>query len=111
MRLTAARLVGAMGQLLPRKSICWSAFTRRRRWRARCRSSKADGRQGRPRGGALSHGSVPSIIGAVACGAADGGILVSDLAIEHDLSSRVVADVFVSQERDQALLQGSKAAF
>ena len=70
------------------------------RWRTRTHRSAA-----------LSHGSVPSIIWAKAGGAADGGILVSDLAIEHDLSSGVIADVFVSQQRDQALLQGSKAAF
>lgn len=62
-------------------------------------------------GAAFSHGSVPSLIWAIARGAADGGVLVSDLAIEHDLSSGVIADVFVSQQRDQALLQGSKAAF
>lgn len=63
------------------------------------------------RGAVLSHGSVPSIIWAIARGAADGGILVSDLAIEHDLCSGVIADVFISKQRDQALLQGSKTAF
>ena len=62
-------------------------------------------------GAALRHSSVPSIIWAIARGAADGGILVSDLAIEHDLSRGVIAGMFVSQQRDQALLQGSKAAF
>ncbi len=54
---------------------------------------------------------IPSRIGAVAGGAADGGILVGHLAVQDDLSGGVIADVFVSQERDQALLQGAKAAF
>ena len=54
---------------------------------------------------------IPSGIGAVAGGAADGGILVGHLAIQDDLSGGVIADAFVGQERDQALLQGAKAAF
>jgi len=33
------------------------------------------------------------------------------LAVQDDLSGGIIADVFVSQERDQALLQGTKAAF
>jgi hypothetical protein len=36
---------------------------------------------------------------------------VGDLAIQHDLSGGVIADVFVSQQRHQALLQGAEAAF
>lgn len=56
-------------------------------------------------------GLVPSHVGAVTRGAADGGILVGDLAIQDHLSSGVIAGLFVSQQRDQALLQGSKAAF
>jgi hypothetical protein len=36
---------------------------------------------------------------------------VGDLAIQDDLSGGVIGDVFVSQERHQALLQGSKATF
>lgn len=59
----------------------------------------------------LGQGFVPSGIGAVARGATNGGILVGDLAIQDNLSRGVIADVFVSQERYQALLQGSKAAF
>ena len=59
----------------------------------------------------LLQGLVPSHIGAVARGATDGGILVGDLAIQDNLSGGVIADVFISQERYQALLQGSKAAF
>jgi len=54
---------------------------------------------------------IPSRIGAVAGGAADGGILVGHLTIQDDLSGGVIADVFVSQECDQALLQGAEAAF
>jgi len=54
---------------------------------------------------------IPSRSGAVAGGAADGGILAGPLAVQDDLSGGVIADVFVSQERDQALLQGAKAAF
>ena len=53
----------------------------------------------------------PSGIGTQAGGAADGGILVGDLTIQDDLSGGVIADVFISQERHQALLQGAKAAF
>jgi len=40
---------------------------------------------------------VPSHIGAEAGGAANGGILMGDLAIQDDLSGGVIADVFVSQ--------------
>ena len=36
---------------------------------------------------------------------------MGDLAIQDNLSRGVIADVFISQERYQALLQGSKAAF
>ena len=36
--------------------------------------------------------------------------MVGDLAIQEKLSSSVIADVFISQECYQALLQGSKAA-
>ena len=42
-------------------------------------------------------GLVPSHVGAVTRGAADGGILVSDLAIQDNLSSGVISDLFVSQ--------------
>jgi hypothetical protein len=70
------------------------------------------GRRARANGRALFRkGLVPSHVGAVAGGAADGGILVGDLAIQDDLSGGVIADLFVSQQRHQALLQGSKAAF
>jgi len=54
---------------------------------------------------------VPSHIGAEARGAADSGILMGDLAIQDDLSGGVIADVFVSQQCHQALLEGAKAAF
>ena len=54
---------------------------------------------------------VPSHIGAVARGAADRVILVGHLAVQDDLSGGVIADLFVSQERYQAFLQGSKTAF
>jgi len=59
----------------------------------------------------LLQGFVPGGIGAVARSAADGSILVGDLAIQDDLSGDVIADVFISQERHQALLEGSEAAF
>ena len=36
---------------------------------------------------------------------------MSDLAIQNDLSGRVITDVFVSQERYQALLQGAETPF
>jgi hypothetical protein len=54
---------------------------------------------------------VPRAVGTAARGATKGGILVGDLAIQDKLSRGVIADVFISQERHQALLQGSKAAF
>ncbi len=70
------------------------------------------GWRARTNGRAPFHQSlVPSRIGAVARGAADRVILVGHLAVQDDLSGGVIADVFVSQERYQALLQGSKAAF
>lgn len=70
------------------------------------------GWRARTDGGALFQQSlVPSRIGALTRGAADRGILVGHLAIQDNLSGRVIADVFVSQERYQALLQGAKAAF
>ena len=70
------------------------------------------GRRARTDGGALLRQSlVPSGIGAVAGGAAHGGILVSDLAVQDHLRGGVIADVLIGQERHQALLQGSKATF
>ncbi len=63
------------------------------------------------RGAFLLQGLVPSHIGAAAGGAADGGILVGDLAVQDDLSGGVIVDAFVGQERDPAQLQGTKAAF
>ena len=36
---------------------------------------------------------------------------MSDLAIQNDLSGGVIADVFISQKRYQALLQGAEAPF
>jgi hypothetical protein len=111
MSVMLARWVGAMAQLRPRKSIWWSALTRRRKWSARCRFNRAAGGAG-PDGGAVLHQClVPGGIRAEARGAADGGILVGDLAIQNDLSGGVIADVFVSQERHQTQLQGAKAAF
>lgn len=56
-------------------------------------------------------GLVPSRIGAQAGGAADDGILVGNLAIQYALRSRVIADVFISQDGYQAFLQGTKTAF
>ena len=70
------------------------------------------GGRARPNGRALrGQGVVPSLIGAVARRAANGGILMGELATQDDLSGGVIADVFVSQQCDQALLQGAKAAF
>ena len=70
------------------------------------------GGRARPYGRALVlQGLVPSRIGAQADGAADGGILVGDLAIQYELSGGVIADVFISQERYQALLEGSETPF
>jgi len=66
----------------------------------------------RPHGRALpGQGLVPSGIGAEARRAANRCILVGDLAVQDGLGSGVIADVFVSQERHQAQLHGSKTAF
>jgi len=54
---------------------------------------------------------VPSGIGAVAGAAANGGILMSDLTIQNCLSGGVIADLFISQEGYQALLQGTETPF
>src|SRR6266850_2358101 len=59
----------------------------------------------------FGQGLVPGSIGAEARGAANGGVLVGDLAIQYGLGGGVISDVFVSQERYQAQLQSSKAAF
>lgn len=37
--------------------------------------------------------------------------MVGDLAVQDDLGGGIIRDVFVSQERHQAQLQGAKAAF
>lgn len=54
---------------------------------------------------------VPGGIGAVTGGAAESVILAGHLAVQHELSGRVIADLFISQERDQAFLQRAKTAF
>ena len=54
---------------------------------------------------------IPSSIGRAPRGAANRGILVGHLAVQDDLGGGVIADLLVSQERHQALLQGAKAAF
>ena len=69
------------------------------------------GRAGTYRRTLLRQSQVPSRIGAAAGGAADRGVLVGHLAIQDDLSGGVIGDAFESQERDQALLQGTEAAF
>lgn len=63
-------------------------------------------------GGALfRQGFFPAGIGAAAGGAANGGILALNLAVEHDLCGGIAADFFIGQDGDQAFLQGAKAAF
>jgi len=70
------------------------------------------GWRARTNGRALfGQGLVPSGIGAKAGGAANSAVLVGDLAIQYGLGGWVISDVFVSQERYQAQLQSSKAAF
>jgi hypothetical protein len=63
------------------------------------------------RGALLRQRLVPGGIGGEAGRAADGGILVGQLAVQDDLRGWVIADVFISQEGDHALLEGAKAAF
>lgn len=72
---------------------------------------KGGGRARTDRRTPLDQRPVPSCIGTQAGGAADGGILVGHLALQDDLSGGVIGGVFVGQQRDQALLQGAKAAF
>ena len=68
-------------------------------------------RTGTRDGAFFCQGFLPGRTRAEAGGAANGGILMGDLALQDDLSRGVITDVFVSQERYQALLQGSEAAF
>src|ERR1035437_5775124 len=78
----------------------------------RPRQVQPGGGRTRPDGRALfRQGFGPGGLGTPAGGAADGGILAGDLAIQDDLRGGVIADVFLSQERHQARLQGAKAAF
>ena len=69
------------------------------------------GRAQTDRGAPFHQSQVPGGIGTVTGGAADGVILAGHLAVQHDLSGRVIADLFISQERDQAILQRAKTAF
>ncbi len=70
------------------------------------------GRRARTYGRALLRQRfIPSIIWAIAGGAADGGVLVGDLAIQNELGGGIVDGLFVSQEGHHALLQRAKAAF
>lgn len=56
-------------------------------------------------------GIVPSRIRAEAGGAANGGVLALNLAVEHDLRGGIAADFFIGQDGHQAFLQCSKTAF
>jgi len=56
-------------------------------------------------------GLLPSGIRAEAGGAANGGVLALNLAVEHDLCGGIVADFFIGQDGHQAFLQGAKTAF
>jgi hypothetical protein len=110
MRVTVPRLVGAKGQLRPRKSIWQSALTRRRKWRARWRSNRAVGGQGRIAVRRSTSAWSHAAWGLWPGGAADRGIWVGHPAIQDDLSGGVIGDLFVGQQRDPALLQGAQAA-
>ena len=68
-------------------------------------------RTGTRDGALFCHGLLPGRIGAEAGGAANGGVLALNLAVEHDLCGRIVADFFIGQDGHQAFLQGSKTAF
>ena len=64
------------------------------------------------RGGAIFCQSLlPGRIGAEADGAANGGVLALNLSVEHDLCGGIVADFFIGQNGQEAVLKGSKAAF
>lgn len=54
---------------------------------------------------------LPGRIGAEAGGAANGGVLALDLAVEHDLGGGISADIFIGQDGHQPFLQGAKTAF
>jgi len=69
------------------------------------------GRTGTRDGALFCQGFLPSRIGAEAGGAANGGILALNLAVEHALCGGMAADFFIGQDGHQAFLQGSKAAF
>jgi hypothetical protein len=64
------------------------------------------------RGGTLfCQGLLSGRIWAKAGGAAKGGVLALNLAVEHDLCGDIVADFFIGKDGHQAFLQGSKTAF
>src|SRR5665213_888065 len=70
------------------------------------------GRRARTYGRALFRQRlIPSIIWAIASGAADGGILLGNLAVQDELGGGVIDGLLVSQEGHHALLQRAKAAF
>ena len=56
-------------------------------------------------------GFFPRGIWAELCGAADGGILASNLPVEHAVCGGIVGDFFIGEDGHQTFLHGSKAAF
>lgn len=52
-----------------------------------------------------------SVVWGQAGGAADGSILTGQLAGQQFLGGRVISDFLVGQKRDDAILEGAKAAF
>ena len=68
-------------------------------------------RTGTRDGALFCPGCLPGRIGAEAGGAANGGILALNLAVEHELCGGITAHFFIGQDGHQAFLQGSKAAF
>ena len=105
------RFVEAMCQLWPRKSIWLSELTRRLRWRARWRSSRVPGGQGRVRARFSARAFSQGRIRAETGGAANGGVLALNLSVENDLCGGIAADFFIGHDGDQTFLQGSKTAF
>lgn len=77
--------------------------------------SQMEVQQSRRRTGAcgdafFGQGLFPGGIGAEAGSAAEGSILVLNLAVQNDLGGGIVTDFFIGQDGDQPFLQGSKAA-
>jgi hypothetical protein len=87
-RVIEDRLVGAMCQLWPRKSIWLSEVDPSFQVESQIEVQKGCRRTGTRDGALFCPGFLPGGIGTEAGGAANGGILALNLSVEHDLCGR-----------------------